>query len=211
MDEGSREGHQAPNVAPVKPRSKPFLAWLTVAYFCEGFGFIVSGTFLVSIISSFTGSLSSANHTWIIVGIAAAPSGIAWSYLGARIGLIRALIAAHLLQSLGIVLPAVCYTSFAAHLGAVLFGGTFIGIAILSLSLGKALAPQHSGRIIGLLTAVYGAGQILGPALGGLLATMTGSFVLPLVGASLVVGIGAALLAIGSWFCNPIPRDAMSR
>ena len=194
-----------------KDQKQPYLVWLTVAYFCEGLGFIVSGTFLVSIIQNLSGSLSSANHTWILVGLAAAPSGIAWSYLAARIGFVKAIIGGHLLQSFGIVLPVLSHSLASAYLGAVLFGGTFIGIAVVSLSLGKVLSPQHSGRIIGLLTAVYGTGQILGPALGGLLAEKTDSFFLPLVAASMVVAIGAVLLAVGSLVCAPMHIDSASR
>jgi MFS family permease len=185
-------------------QKSPYLIWLTIAYFCEGLGFIVSGTFLVSIIQNLSGSLPSANRTWILVGIAAAPSGIIWSYLAKRIGLVKALIAGHLLQALGIVLPVISYNIFIAYLSALLFGGTFIGIAVISLSLAKTLAPMQSGRIIGLLTAVYGTGQIIGPTIAGFLAEKTNSFSLPLTAASIVVAIGAVFLTIGSRLCTSL-------
>lgn len=175
----------------------PLLTWLTLAYFCEGLGYIVSGTFLVAIVQEHTAG-SAGTTTWIITGVAAAVSTLLWPLVAVRSGTVRTLIAAHLAQAVGIALPVIAHGVAAAYAGALLFGGTFMGITALSITLGQSLAPHQSARVIGLLTAAYGAGQIIGPALAGVLAERTDSFVLPLVGASAVVALGAVLLAIGS-------------
>ena len=185
--------------------SRQLLPWLTAAYFCEGLGYIVSGTFMVSILRG-TSSWSAGNRAWIIVGLTAAIFSIIWPYIARRAGLVRALIGAHGLQALGIVLPVVSADVRIAYLGTLLFGGTFMGITVLSLTLGKGLEPQHSGRVISTLTVVFGLGQIAGPTLAGLLAARTSSFSLPLVLAALVVASGGLLLAANWLFPLLAPR-----
>jgi predicted MFS family arabinose efflux permease len=176
----------------------PFLPWLVAAYFCVGLGYIVSGTFLVAIVQASTASSTAGITTWIIAGLAAAVSTLVWPALAARSGTVRALVAAHALQALGIVLPALSPGLVAAYVGAVLFGGTFMGIVALAMSLGQQLAPQRSARVLGLLTAAYGTGQIIGPLLAGLIATQTASFTLPLLLAAGVVAAGGILLIVGA-------------
>lgn len=53
----------------------------------------------------------------------------------------------------------------AAMAGAVLLGGTFMGIAGLSQWLARVPDPQATVRRIGFITACYGVGQIVGPLL----------------------------------------------
>jgi MFS family permease len=176
----------------------PFLPWLAAAYGCVGLGYIVSGTFLVAIVQENIASSAAGTGTWIVVGLAAAGSTLVWPALAARFGDVRTLVAAHALQALGIALPALSPGLVAAYAGAVLFGGTLMGIVALTMSLGRQLAPQQSARVLGLLTAAYGTGQMIGPLLAGRIAAHTDSFTLPLVGAALVVTAGAVLLLIGS-------------
>lgn len=116
---------------------------------------------------------------------------------GFRFGLVGTLILAHLIQALGILLPVLVPSLWGALAGGIFFGGTFLGIAALSLVLGRTLAPERSDRVIAILTAAFGAGQMLGPAIAGALADHTRSFTLPLYGASAIVALGALFLLIG--------------
>jgi MFS family permease len=143
-------------------------------------------------------SSAAGTTTWMLAGLAAAASTLLWPALAARFGTVRALVAAHALQALGIVLPALSPGLVAAYVGALLFGGTFMGIVALTMSLGQRLAPQRSARVLGLLTAAYGSGQIIGPLLAGFLAAQTASFTLPLLLAAAVVAAGGALLIVGA-------------
>lgn len=202
VDHGSKVDLSAARFPTIRTGRRSILPWLTAAYFCEGLGYIVSGTFLVSIVQQSTSSLSSGNNAWILVGLTAAVSSILWSYVAKRTSYIGALISAHLVQALGIALPAVSQSTAIAYLGAFMFGGTFVGIAVLSLAMGKLHEPHQNSRIIGTLTIVYGLGQIIGPWLAGVVASRMNSFALPLVCASLIVALGAVLLAVGWWDCN---------
>jgi MFS family permease len=65
------------------------------------------------------------------------------------------------------------------------------------MGIGQRLAPQRSAGVLGLLTAAYGTGQIIGPLLAGIAAEQTASFALPLMAAAGVVAAGGVLLVVG--------------
>ncbi len=180
---------------PTFPRHMILL--LIIAYGLEGLGYIVTGTFIVSIAENSTHFHGDAATVWLIVGIAASPSCIIWSYFGKKIGFIKSLIFAMLLQAIGIGLPVFGENTSLIFISAFLFGATFMGITTLATTLARQLAPTNSNHILGFLTASYALGQLLGPALAGILATFTNSFLYALLAAAIIVIIGASLLLIG--------------
>jgi MFS family permease len=182
--------------APAEPIRLPVVA-LVIAYFCEGVGYIVTGTFLVAFARSTPTLAPWAEHLWTVVGLAAAPAAVLWAAAGQRMGRVPALIAAHLLQAIGIVLPALSGAPGAAMLAAILFGVTFVGITALSVSLAAAIAPSNTARVIGLVTVAFGIGQIIGPLAAGWLAAATGGYNPALIAAALVVAVGALPLLLG--------------
>ena len=173
------------------------LAILVIAYFLEGFGYIVSGTFLVSILQTGSGAGLIGPMAWTVVGLAGAPSCILWALAAARWGAVPALVAAHLLQAVGIVLPIYSTALGPALIGAVLFGGTFMGITTLVIAFARQTTRGPPARAIGLLTAAFGLGQILGPYAAGWLASQSGGFDTALGLAAAAVVLGAVLLAAG--------------
>jgi MFS family permease len=189
-------GHGAPASAP-PPARKPDLGLgrLAVAYFLEGFGYIVSGTFAVAAVRRTPGLESLAPWTWVLTGLAAAPSALLWSRLGGRHGPRRVLAIAYLVQAVGMALPSLSPSPIAALAGAALFGGTFMGITTLALAAGRALAPSAPGRAIGTLTALYGVGQILGPLLAGALSERLRDPRPGVLAAAGAVALGGLLLA----------------
>jgi len=170
------------------------LALLLLAYLLEGLGYIVTGTFLVAIVERMPGLGGFGPSVWIVVGLAAAPSGVLWAGLAARIGYARALALAYVVQACGIGLPLLGGAG-AALLSAVLFGGTFIGISTLTLTLAGQITPRRSAGLIGLLTAAFGLGQIAGPLLAGVLAGHTHNFGPALTAAAAIVLLGGILMA----------------
>ncbi|MGE0733460.1 MAG: YbfB/YjiJ family MFS transporter [Alphaproteobacteria bacterium] len=179
-----------PHAATAQHFARRRFAFLTVAYFCEGLGYSVTVTFIVvwlkRLLPGPDGLLA-----WIVLGLAAAASPILWSLAGARWSAQRALLAAYLLQAIGIVLP-LAGTLPATLIGAVLFGGTFVAITGLALSAGAGLLPPV--RSAAVLTFAFGVGQTLGPIAAGYAATVSGGFALPLIGAAGFVLLGAASL-----------------
>lgn len=184
----------APPPAP-SPSRFP-MGLLAAAYFCEGLGYIVTGTFLVAVVRQTEGLADYANLSWVLVGLAALPSAAAWSFLAEKHGHLKVLVAGHLIQSVGVALPALSHHPAAVLLGAVMYGGTFLGIVGMSLAFGRALNPAGAARIMGLLTAVFGIGQIIGPLLAARLAA-AGGWGPALLMAAGVVLLGAPLLLAG--------------
>lgn len=171
---------------------------LATAYFLEGLGYIVSGTFAVAAVRRTPGLEWLAPWTWVLTGLAAAPSALFWSAMGRRLGLRGALVAAHLTQAVGMALPSLSPSAAAALSGAALFGGTFIGITALAMSATLYLAPASPGRMVGTLTAIYGVGQILGPIAAGALSQRLGDARPGVLAAAGAVALGGLLLAPGA-------------
>lgn len=183
------------------------LTILGLAYFLEGLGYIVSGTFLVAILQDKAGDAITlgifgdmGNLAWVMVGLAVAPSCLIWSWAAQRWGEVRCMIAAHLLQAVGVALPLFSTALVPSLLAATLFGGTFVGITLLVVAYTRKVAPTATAVAIGLMTAAFGLGQILGPLIAGLLAERSGSFDSSLILSSLAVVTGAGLLMI---LCKP--------
>lgn len=186
--------HRIPQQGPVRskaplPHDRRF--WrLVVAYGLEGFGYIITGTFMVAAATSSIGS-KQAHLIWVIAGFAAIPSALFWSKTAHRVGRTKALVAALFLQSIGILLPALGTHLVILVCGSLLFGSTFMGIVTLSLSEGASFAPEARSSIIALMTGIYGFGQILGPTLASMLASYSGNYTLALYIAAAAIAIAA--------------------
>lgn len=173
------------------------LPWLITAYGLEGLGYIVTGTFIVSIAAKIPSFSSHSSVVWMAVGFAAIPSCILWSLLAKYWGYVKSLTAAMAFQSLGILLPVFSMSQASLIISALLFGATFMGITVLSTTLAYRISPDKSSRVIGSLTAVYAVGQMAGPAIAGVLTSYAHNYNPALIGASSVVIIGALLLLNG--------------
>ncbi len=171
-------------------------ALLIASYFLEGLGYVVTGTFLVAISRQMPGIGGAAELLWIAVGLAGAPSTLLWSRLAQRWGAANALIVAHVTQAAGIVAPVFFGSLWVGLLAAVCFGGTFMAITAVAVALGGRIA-RHPARMVGLLTAAFGLGQMIGPVIAGWLAERQGGFEGSLLLAAGAVLAGAGLLALG--------------
>jgi predicted MFS family arabinose efflux permease len=192
-----RRGAKGAATQAAVPVRERFSAPLLVAsYFLEGLGYVVTGTFLVAIAKQMPGIGGAAESLWIAVGLAGAPSTLLWSRLAQRWGAPAALIAAHLVQAAGIVLPVFSNSLWVALVAAVFFGGTFMGITAVIVSYAGRIAV-NPGRMIGLLTAAFGLGQMIGPVIAGWLAERQGGFDGSLLLAAGAVVLGAGLIALG--------------
>jgi len=185
-----------PRTGSATPSERFSGALLIASYFLEGLGYVVTGTFLVAIAKDMPAIGGAAESLWIAVGIAGAPSTLLWSRIAQRWGAPNALIAAHLVQAAGIVLPVFFGSLWVALLAAVFFGGTFMGITAVILGFGGRVS-RHPARMIGLLTAAFGLGQMIGPVAAGWLAERQGGFSGSLVLAAGAVVLGALLIALG--------------
>lgn len=172
------------------PRTHRWFAALFASYSLEGIGYIVAGTFLVAAIGQGSPGWV-GNGSWVLVGLAAAVSPALWARLGRRWSRPVLLLAALVVQAVGIALPALIGGTAAALVSAVLFGGTFLGISMLTLAIGAHLRFPRS---VALLTAGYSVGQILGPL--AVAPLLHHGYHLALLSAALVVLAAAAAAAV---------------
>jgi len=141
----------------------PFVIILIMAYFCEGVGMVVQGTFLPDIINSLEGLQGFGSFTWTLVGLAGIPSCIIWMVLAHKYGSVNIIILAMFLQVIGIMISALTNNIYLNLLSGILYGGTFIGLVALYMNLGGKLAGSNPVMLMGALTTAYGIGQVTAP------------------------------------------------
>ena len=180
-----------------RPPSRLFLRLFMAAYFCAGFGFVISATFIVAIVDTLPSLHGQGNLAFLILGLSAAPACINWDLIARRTGDLNALILAAVLQIVGILLPALTTSLPLVMLGAALFGGTFIGMVSLVLTMAGRYYPTRPAKMMGKMTISYGIAQIIGPAITGKLAEqLGGSYAAGLWMAAGVMVVGTALLLV---------------
>lgn len=140
-----------------------FVILLIIAYFTEGVGFVVQGTFLPDIINSLEGLEGYGSFTWTIVGIAGIPSCIIWMILAHKYGSINIIIIAMFVQVIGILIPTFTTNIYLNLFSGVLYGGTFVGLVALFMNLGGKLAGSNPVILMGAFTTAYGIGQVIAP------------------------------------------------
>ncbi|MFC9786192.1 YbfB/YjiJ family MFS transporter [Rhodococcus sp. NPDC127528] len=179
-----------------EPGARRAFGWLMAAYFCEGVGYIVSATFLVAAVASVGTQRWLGGAVWIAVGLAALPSCVVWIRLSRRHSRAAMMTVALAVQAVAVAVSAVSGSAVVQLIGALCFGGTFMGIVMLALGEGAALVGPRAAAIG---TAVYGLGQVVGPMM-----------VAPLLGHgySPALAVAAGVLALGVVFMVPLLRSS---
>jgi MFS family permease len=171
-----------------------FVIVLIAAYFTEGVGFVIQGTFLPDIINSIKGLEGLGALTWLIVGISGIFSCIIWMRLAARFGYVNIIIIAMSIQAVGVLIPALSSSPFLNVLSGVFYGGTFVGLVALFMSLGGKLAGNNPVILMGALTTAYGIGQVIAPLYAVVLTDWSGSYDYALYVTAAIIVCGIALL-----------------
>lgn len=168
---------------------------LVVAYGLFGFGYVITATFLVAIVRGSPQLRASEPYVWLLVGLAAAPSVAIWGMAARRIGNARAFGIASLLQAIGVAASVLSPNVTGIIGAALLLGGTVMGLTALGLIEARRLSPGDVRRTLAIVTASFGVGQIVGPTAAGVLFDLTGSFLVPSLGAAAAL-LAAALLML---------------
>ena len=174
----------------------PFVLVLIVAYFTEGVGFVIQGTFLPTILKSIEGLETVASLSWLLVGLAGIPSSIIWMRLAHKYGSINIIIIAMSLQIIGILIPTLTTNMYLNLFCGVLYGATFVGLVALFMNLGGKLAGKNPVMLMGALTTAYGIGQVTAPLYAVSLTQLTGNYNYALYLTALIVLFGVCILLI---------------
>ncbi|MES9832961.1 MAG: YbfB/YjiJ family MFS transporter [Candidatus Thiodiazotropha sp. DIVDIV] len=176
------------------PPTTLFLRLFMAAYFCAGVGYVVSATFIVAIVDQLPGLQGKGAWTFLLLGVAATPACIIWDLIARKTGYLNALIIAFIIQIIGILLPVVKTDLAFSLVGAILFGGTFIGIVSLVLTMAGRYFPTRPAKMMGKMTISYGMAQILAPAITGAIAAYSGDYQSGLYLAAIMMVIGTMIL-----------------
>jgi len=167
---------------------------MMLAYFCAGYGYVVSSTFIVDIVEGVEGLEGQGGFAFILIGLAATPAALIWDRIARNIGYLKALLAAYILQTVGIILPVINDTLPMIILSALLFGGTFIACVSLVLTMAGKFYPSNPSKFMGTMTLSFGVAQIIAPVCTGYLAEASGNYNLGLYLSTGVMIIGAMLV-----------------
>ena len=174
----------------------PFVLVLIVAYFTEGVGFVIQGTFLPTILKSIEGLETVASLSWLLVGLAGIPSSLIWMRLAHKYGSINIIIIAMSLQIIGILIPTLTTNMYLNLFCGILYGATFVGLVALFMNLGGKLAGKNPVMLMGALTTAYGIGQVTAPLYAVSLTQLTGNYNYALYLTALIVLFGVCILLI---------------
>ena len=176
------------------PPSQLFKSLMMLAYFCAGYGYAVSSTFIVDIVEGTEGLQGQGGLVFLLIGLAATPAVLVWDRIARNIGYIKALLAAYLLQVIGIILPVINDSLPAIIISALLFGGTFIACVSLVLTMSGKFYPSNPAKFMGKMTLAYGGAQIIAPVTTGYIAEAYNSYDVGLYLSAIVVIIGVLFL-----------------
>ncbi|KAA0873760.1 YbfB/YjiJ family MFS transporter [Nitrincola tapanii] len=179
-----------------QPPTARFMWAMQAAYFCAGYGYVVSATFIVAIVERVPELQGQGTWVFAVLGLGAAPSVIIWDLVARRTGYLNALILAMLLKIVSILLPVWDTRAEMVFLSAFIFGVTSIGCVGLVLTMAGRLYPSRPAKLMGRMTLSYGVAQVFAPALTGILAARSGDYNLGLIIAGSVMCLGTLLILL---------------
>jgi hypothetical protein len=169
----------------------------SIAYGLAGFGYIVTATYLPVIAkSAIPGSLL-LTVFWPLFGIAAVVGSLFAARVKESTDARLYLVGAYLVQSAGVELSVILHDAVGLMISSILVGLPFTAISFVAMKEVRRIRSSHHARYMGLLTAVFAVGQIMGPpTVGGILrgaSSVDAGFQLALGIASTTLIIGAAI------------------
>ena len=169
---------------PLPPRNgkappNPRLVALILAYGLFGFGYVITATFISTLVRLTPELQWLEPYVWLTVGLAGIPSVAVWAWIARRLGNGRAFAVACLVEGVGVALSVLGSGAAAVLFAAALLGGTIMGITALGLVHARSLSNGDPRRAIALMTAAFGLGQMIGPGFAGFAYGIAQSFTLP--------------------------------
>lgn len=172
-------------------------AWVvTLAYGLAGFGYIITATFLPVIARQAMPGTLWADLFWPLFGLAAALGALAAVRIGVGHDNRILLAIAYTMQAVGVAIAAWWPTLAGFALSSLLAGLPFTALVLFAMHEARRLADGSAARLIGLMTASYALGQIVGPPFATALVARTGGFAASLLGAAAALLLGAALFLV---------------
>jgi len=166
-----------------------------MGYFLFGLGYFIYMTFLVAWMRNNGNGTEVIIVVWSLLSIAVMFSPFVWSRVlamsegGAAMALTMAFTAA------GTLVPLLLSNTVGMLISAILFGLAFVMVPTAATTFSKKNYPQHKWTAaVALFTTLFALGQIIGPAVAGVIADYTGSL-------SPGIAVGGGALLVGAMIC----------
>lgn len=175
-----------------KALNRAFIIPFSIAYFFEGAGYIVTGTFLVALIKTIPAYADYAALSWMFVGLGAMPATLIWSLFAEKIGYKKAIYSALILQIISVGLPIFSHHMLGLIVASMLFGATFLGLTTLFMSKSQELMYHTNQKLnlVSLLTVIYSVGQMIAPMIARVLIGDSNNYQLALTFAMILLILG---------------------
>jgi sugar phosphate permease len=166
--------------------------YLGFVYFMYGFSYIIYMTFFAAYLIKEMGlSQAQAGGLWALVGGLSAFCGVLWGGLSDLLGRKYGSALAYLTLAVAYTVFALIKSPTGFYLSAIIFGLTAWSIpTIMAATAGDYVGARLAPAGLGFITLFFGIGQALGPYVGGKLADITHSFLVPFLLASGVSLLG---------------------
>lgn len=151
---------------------------LGIIYFLFGYTYVIYATFIVTTLVKERGFPETvAGNFWSWVGLLSLVSGPVFGTLSDKLGRKTGLIIVFFLQMLAYLLVATKLPGALLYLSIGFYGIVAWSIpSIMAAAVGDYVGAQKAGQAFGFVTFIFGFGQIIGPAVAGMLAEKSGSF-----------------------------------
>ena len=197
--------------APASEAGGMQMALLALAYGIAGIGYIVTATFLPVIARLALPGSHWLDLFWPLFGVGVIIGALVASRL--RGGDLRLRLAAcYAIQAVGVAASLVSPTLAGFAIGSLLLGLPFTAITFFAMQEARRIRPLHATSLMGLLTAMWGLGQILGPPLAAALVAHSRSTAegfdrsLSIATGALLAGV--ALYVLQAWIYPPVAGAA---
>jgi MFS family permease len=137
----------------------------TLAYGLAGFGYIITATFLPVIAREALPGSVWLDLFWPILGLAVIAGALLTTRVPSRLDARLVLAACYTTQGIGVALTLFVSSLAGFIVSSILVGMFITAISFFAMQEARRLRPHHAARFMGLLTALYGIGQIAGPPL----------------------------------------------
>lgn len=175
----------------------PTMVGLSLAYFLFGFYNIYSTFFVAYLQRGLNLTTEVVGNIWLYWALLGLLVMMFWGTLSDRIGRKEAMAPCLLMLVVSILIPVFWHDLPFLYLSAALFGATFAGpMTIILAAAGDAVPTTLAAAAMGLVTAAFGLGQAVSPAMAGFLTDLTGSFYPGFVLSAVVIALSLVTVVL---------------
>jgi hypothetical protein len=170
-------------------------AVFVLAYGLAGFGYIITATFLPVIAREALPGSPWSDYFWPVFGFGVIAGALTTRLVPVQVDRRLLLVGCYVIQGLSILLPLAVPTDVGFVAGSLLLGLPFTAITFFAMQEARRLRPAQATSLMGLLTAIYGIGQIAGPPL---VAVLLGRATSHAAGFTTSLEVAASSLGLGA-------------